>query len=226
MSIKGFNVHLPITKYPGPDYYYVICDVCGKKFRKKDTCYIVDKFNLQNRLLVCFEDKDKAQPQLRPFKAREYRAPELTRPDVKIPDILNPAGDIVPSAPTQVQAVLDPLTNNIDLLWLGPTDNGSDTVIGYAIYQSNPQLAGSILIDANTLNSSPFYQDPTTPITAICSYQVAAINSYGQGALSAPAYFPSLQVDLSIQYLIVTPGGYVLDISGSGEYFNTGVLSG
>ena len=204
---KGYDIHVSITKYPGEDYHYAICDVCGFKFRKNELTLVKDKFNLQNRLLVCKADLDVAQPQLRPFKAREYKAPRITRPEQSSPTIANPNDDTLPSAPVLLQAVMDPLTNVIDLIWQGPESGGSSAITGYAVYQSYPQLASPGLI-ATTSNGTPFYQDTVSDITQQYSYQVAAINGFGQGPLSNIAYWPFQNVNLSVQYIIMDTAPY------------------
>lgn len=73
--------------YPGNGYYYVICDVCGKKTRFKDTVLIRDKYNYQNGLLVCKKDADKTNPQSYLRAKKERPNPKSTRgegPDVFI----------------------------------------------------------------------------------------------------------------------------------------------
>ena len=196
----GYNTKLPnIRNYPGDGYYYIICDVCGKKIRRKDAVYIRDKFNLQNRLLVCKSDADHHNPQLRPFKAREYKAPKLTRSEPTDYYVSQTVG-IAPTAPQQLSVTLDPINNYIDLFWLGPLDPGSQ-ITGYIIYQSVPQLGPPTVINANTNSIATFYQDTQSPISGSYTYWVAAINNFGISSMSAPAFFPSLQVDLSIDYL-------------------------
>ena len=68
-------------RYPGDGYYYVLCDVCGKKLRARDAVYINDKYNLLSKLLVCKNDADKTNPQsyLRAFKDTQIDNPRLIR---------------------------------------------------------------------------------------------------------------------------------------------------
>lgn len=223
MSNKGYQVHVPITTYPGSDNYYVICDVCGFKYRKKDTTQVQDRFNLQNRLIVCRQDLDKVNDQSRPFKAREYKAPKLVRPEPDqqhYPEVPNPRGSMAPGQVTNLIAFADPLTEAIDLWWLGPIDGGDGPVTGYVIYQAIPQLSNPIIINANTLNGSPFYQDTITPVDAQCTYQVAAINEYGAGPLSAIAFYPIIKVRQSVQYFTgYSPNYPTLGETVTGPYF-------
>jgi len=67
---KGYQVHTSVTKYPGNERYFVLCDLCGKKFRKRDTVQIQDRFNLLNKLVVCHKDAERTNEQARPFIAQ------------------------------------------------------------------------------------------------------------------------------------------------------------
>lgn len=219
MSNKGYQIHTSVTRYPSPENYYVLCDVCGKKYRKKDTVQIQDKFNLQNRLVVCHNDVDKGNPQQRPFKAREYKAPKLTRPEPYLqnyPQISNPNSNQVPGKVSNLKAFPDPLSNAIDLWWLGPIDGGSDPITGYVIYQAIPQLSVPQVICANTLTGVPFYQDLTTPVDTYCEYQVAAINAYGIGPLSDIYFYPILGTGLDVTYICMSNGTNPVIQTGSG----------
>ncbi len=219
MSSKGYQIHAPITHYPGSENYYVICDVCGKKYRKKDTCYVQDRFNLQNRLIVCHKDLDKVNDQSRPYKAQEYKALKLTRGEpnqVNYPEIPNPNSDAAPGICLGLVAFADPLIDAVDLSWQGPIDGGTDPVIGYVIYQSNPQLSVPQIINADTLSGSPFYQDTSTDTSTVCTYNVAAINSFGIGPISAPAFYPTIQVNQSAQYIVMSNGTNAVLTTGSG----------
>ncbi len=198
---KGWNIHEPYTTYPGSDNYYVICDVCGKKFRKKETVRVTDKFNLQNNLIVCLNDVDKANPQLRPFKAREYRAPKWVRPENIGPEINQTATEL-PSAPQQLQVFGDTLNPYIDLSWLGPLSCGSSDIIGYVIYQSNPQGGPINILNANTNTPATAYIDNLSPLAGYYTYYVAAINQAGVGPISNPALWPYQIASWSGNYLL------------------------
>jgi hypothetical protein len=202
---KGYNIHVSYTKYPGNEHYYVICDVCGCKLRKRDAIQIQDRFNLQNKLLVCKRDADKENQQARPFKAREYKAPRLVRPDTDHLQLDNNPTRL-PSAPLQLQAFINPIANSILLTWLGPDSGGSSEITGYVIYQANPQLTTSVVINANTQNASPTYNDLVSDINGSYTYQVAAINSAGIGPKSLVAFYPTIQASLTALYLCAGNG--------------------
>jgi len=73
--------NLSIRRYPGDGYYYVLCDICGRKLRAKDAIYMSDKYNLHSKLLVCPEDADETNPQayLKAFKDDQIDNPRLIR---------------------------------------------------------------------------------------------------------------------------------------------------
>lgn len=213
----GYGTKLPnLTRYPGDGYYYVICDVCSRKIRFKDAVYVLDRFNTQNKLLVCKEDADKANAQLRPFKARERTAPKLTRVEATDTYVINPNSSRAPSAPLQLKAFLDPLTNAIDLTWLGPNDGGTDPITGYVIYQSSPQGDTLSILVANTNSAATFYQDVVSETDDFYSYAVAAINAFGTGVQSVQAYYPFANNEVSGQLLKAGPSGYYIN-TGSGQ---------
>lgn len=222
----GYNTKLPnLNRYPGDGYYYIICDVCGIKIRRKDAVYITDRYNTQNKLLVCKKDADVAQPQLRPYKARERKSPKITRSEPSDNYSINPNSSIAPSAPVQVRAFLDPLNNYVDLTWLGPDDPGTDQITGYVITRATPQLSTQVIINANTGNSATFYQDLSSDYTIKYTYTVAAINAYGTGPYSAVAFYPSQLFNITPP----VPDGLLLTGSnsklttGTGQYLIVGV---
>ena len=91
--------------YPGEQMYYVICDVCGGKYRAKDCVLVQDKFNLQHQMLVCKKDVDLTNPQqyIRAIRERQIDDPRFIRseaPDVFIRELeaellLTEAGDTI-----------------------------------------------------------------------------------------------------------------------------------
>src|SRR5260221_1742581 len=120
------------TKYPGNGYVYVICDVCGGKFHQKDTVLIKDSWNLQNNLVVCRKDVDKANAQLRPSTTYEKPVPypEKLRPPQKDQYVSNSIAAQLPSAPQQLTATINPLNGDRKSTRL----NSSHTVISYAVF--------------------------------------------------------------------------------------------
>lgn len=198
--VRGYNVHLPhIRTYPGDGYYYVLCDICKKKIRRKDAVPIDDKFNLQNKLLVCKEDADLPNPLIRPYKAREYKAPILVRPD-QLDFLQTTSGSIVPSAPQDLIAKRNLLSGTITLEWQGPLNGGDSPITGYAIYQSVPQLGPQTLVNSNTLGTTT-YEDIYSDPNGIYTYWVAAVNYAGIGAISNPAFYPTMNVSYDVVYL-------------------------
>jgi hypothetical protein len=210
---NSFHTKLPhLKRYPGNEYYYVICDICGKQIRKKDAIYITDQYNKQNRLLVCKNDVDKRNEQSVPFTVKESKIPTLTRPDAIGSDLSNANSSRVPSAPKLLKAYLDPINDVIDLSWFGPDDCGSDLIIGYAVYFTAPQLGTLQILMANTNNNLTFYQDYANVTSGSYAYGVRAINNFGMGAISELAYFPSYNDPLVFnqRYVVRSDDGFTL----------------
>jgi len=84
------NLIGPDGKHPGREYYYVLCDQCGGKFRAKD-CY-----NRWDGLLVCKEDWELRNPQetLHPARSEPRINPKRIRSepaDQFRTELVNPA---------------------------------------------------------------------------------------------------------------------------------------
>ena len=217
----GYNTTLPhLKRYPGEGYYYIICDVCGRKIRRKDAIYIRNRYNLQNRLLVCPKDADKENPQARPFKAREYKAPKLVRTEPSDDYLTNTF--YAPSAPVQLKASGSPISDNIVLSWLGPDDTGSSPITGYIIYRAIPQLGENLVLNANTGSNATFYEDLTTPVGTFCTYQIAAINAAGISPLSAVAYYPYENVSTNVIYITTNQGPTIVTNQGPSWVYSYG----
>lgn len=210
--------------YPGNGWLYVICDICGKKIRQRDTVKITDRYNLHFGAVVCKYDVDKTNPQAYPIYVRESRVPhpESLRSE-QINQFINSAStNRVPSAPQLLQPKLSPIGSTVQLYWQGPIDGGSDGIIGYAVKRANPQNQTLSIILANTNNSVPYYEDLSANVNTNYIYQVAAINSVGMGPYSSPGYYPS-QVDDDGKIFITTGNGdYILD--GLGNILETSQL--
>lgn len=210
---------LPRLSYPGEGYYYVICDVCGKKIRRKDSVRIDDKWNTQNGLVVCKDDADRRNEQNKPIAIAEKQIPDPIniRPPQKDVNLINPNSDAAPSAPQNLIATAAGIsTEVIQLSWQGPISCGSDEIIGYAIYQQNPVYSGLVLL-ATTSSPDTYFIDSVSDPTQQYGYTVAAINSYGQGPQSALAYYPNgaLGINTGVDYLTVSQTNFVLS-TGSG----------
>lgn len=203
------------TSYPGPGYVYVICDICGKKVRQKDTRLVQDKYNLQNNLIVCNADYDKPNPQLRPIfiKERIVPDPQYLRSEATDQYVTNAHSSRAPSAPRNLRASLSPIDDTVVLYWEGPSDLGTDPV-SYTITRANPQLTFQYTIDTDI--EPTFYEDTSADITIQYSYVVYAVNSFGVAA-SNIAYYPSqLVIDGLTAYL--TTGADEVLRTGSDVY--------
>jgi hypothetical protein len=191
-----------IYKHPGSGTHYVRCMVCTKKIFYKDSVRITDKYNLLYGKIVCKEDADKTSGQSYPLYPRpETPLDPMTvtgdRPPLYTTDNLSR----LPSAPTSLIAKGDTLSNFVRLYWQAPVDSGGGSILGYIIYQANPQLSSAVIINANTNNADTSYLDVNTTTLTSCSYQIAAINEFGTGPLSNVAYFPTEQVPSGIIYI-------------------------
>lgn len=182
---------LKFTKHPGSGYIWVVCDICGKEYRRKDTVLVNDPFNTQHGLVVCKWDLDQRNDQALPNRIREsvVPAPELIR--VEKPDqfVTNDNDDTVPTAPRNLVATLSPIEDIIALYWDGPEDPGSSGIIGYEIIRTVP-LGSPVTIESQTATSATYYEDLTGDVDETYEYTVAAINSFGKGPASNIAYYP------------------------------------
>lgn len=179
--------------YPGIDNRFVICDVCGKKFRVKDTVHIVDRFNLLNNMIVCLEDADRTNPQIKPIRIHEdlllrkdYVRPEATH--MTYTNLENE--DTIGSAPRNLVATIEPLNNKIQLVWNGPSDYGNARVLGYRIYRGDQPINLLSVIESNTDSLATYYLDTTADINNEYVYAVSMVTDLGESALSNYAYFP------------------------------------
>lgn len=201
----------------GPGKAYILCDICGRKIRQEEAILITDRYNTLYGLLVCKSDAtERENPQNRPWYVRELQVqnPKLLRSERPDQNTINPNSSMAPSAPQLLSANMNSLTNEIVLYWQGPIDGGTDPIIGYVITRANPQLAGQIIINANTGTNTTYYQDVAGDPTQLYTYQVAAINIYGVGPYSDIAFFPNNQVDPSIgantRYLLASDTDFTI----------------
>lgn len=192
-------------KHPGDGYIYVICDICGRKVRQKDTVLVNDRYNLQNKLIVCKMDLDKRNEQIRLASVRENPTPNpaYLRPEQPfryVPD----SGTRLPSAPRDLYAQASVITNRVYLIWSGPDNLGDGRLIGFQINRAEPQFSYPFVIVENTNSPAMYYDDITSNLNSNYTYQVAAITTSGMGPYSAPAYYPRLTGDLSTNLLLVS----------------------
>ena len=218
------QVKLPKLSYPGDGYMYVLCDVCGRKVRQRDTVVIRDRYNLQNNLVVCREDADKPNPHLRPLFIRERQLPNPKQVRGDVADkYASYTSTQVPSAPRLLTVTNEALSQQIMLSWQGPDNCGDSQIIGYQIVRSNHSNSPGTVIIADTLSYNTMAFDTTGVIGTFYGYQVAAINSAGVGALSDICYYPyyvySAIVDIVTsdtgQQLVTTDTGYSVITTGA-----------
>lgn len=178
--------------YPGDGFLYVICDICGRKVRQRDTQVITDKWNPHRNLVVCFRDYDLTNEQSIPIQAKEYPLPNPKNIRSEPPDqyLNNAINDRVPTAPQFLQVTYQYATNAAYLVWQAPIDPGSDAIQGYYIYRAVPQDTVYQLIwtttDANTT-----YLDSENNDGTFASYIVVAFNSAGSSPVSNVGYYPN-----------------------------------
>ena len=197
---------IKFTQHPGSGYEYVLCDICGGKFRRKDTVYVQERYNYQNGLVVCKDDVDLINEQSLPNTKhdRPIPHPHTLRPEGEDTFAVNENDDRVPGAPRNVSAVASTIDSSIELFWEGPFDAGSSGITGYLIKIADPQLSVYTTLEANTNSCSPYYDDTVSAVSGEYSYTVAAINSFGTGPDSEPAFYPALNVERSVNYLLVS----------------------
>lgn len=191
MSGPYHKNNTPVTKYPGNGYYYVICDVCGGKFRQRDTVQIRDKYNTLNNLIVCFKDIEATNQQSLPYKAieRVMSTPQLVRPEQADVYILPENTNRVPGVPTRFSAQLHPLLPNILLTWQAPSDPGSDNIIQYRIDRWE-QSIGLFISTTYTGSNTMEFIDYAADINGFWYYRISAINSVGEGPQSGILFWP------------------------------------
>lgn len=197
---------------------YTICDVCGCKIRAVDAVIIRDKYNHLNNRVVCKNDVDKTNPQVRPSYVRERVLinPELVRNDYTDRYVSETLSTRVPSAPRNLRATLSGISDVIALYWDGPENPGDSPVIGYRITRAWPQVATQEVIKSNTNSYNMYYEDTEGNINLFYTYQVAAINSAGVSAYSNLAYYPSLEDTTGVDYILASDTGYFLVTSDTG----------
>jgi len=194
----GFNApHL--HGYPANGYYYIICDVCGRKVRARDAVLINDKYNYLNGLLVCKDDADLTNPQtyIRSFRDRQVREPKLLRTEatdqfeyidttaqIEDGDTSDPATGDAPGAPTDL--TVEPDSSTIVILrWrMDKTSVGSSNISGYKIERESPEGNGFSTVVSNTNSPALYYSDSGLSASTEYNYKVSAINSYGTSSAS------------------------------------------
>jgi hypothetical protein len=209
-------LRFPPNKHPGPDGVYVICDVCGRKVRRKDTQLIRDKWNFQNGLVVCKWDVDNVNLQVLPYKHKEelVTSPETLRSEPSDTFATPETDDRTPSAPRLGKACPDTITGtSIQLNWVGPIDAGTSRITGYVIERATPQLSNYAAVTSDTGSNSTFYTDTTADVDTEYTYRIAAINGAGTGTYSEDIFYPTIRVPTDINYLSLSQNDNVLATS-------------
>lgn len=219
MKKKSLNY---FYNYPGDGFLYVICDICGRKVRQRDTQIITDKWNPHRNLVVCHRDVDQTNQQSIPIQVKDYPLPDPKGVRSEPPDqyLTNPTNDRVPTAPQELVVTYQYASGAAYLVWQAPIDPGSDAVQGYLIYRAEPQYTTYELIWTTT-NANTTYLDSDNDDGSFASYYVVAFNSAGNSPASNEAFYP-YALDDNIVYLIDDSGDLL--ITDSGDYLITGEL--
>lgn len=203
---------LPKYSHPGDGYMYVICDVCGRKVRQRDTVLITDRFNTLNNRVVCRDDVDKTNPQATPIIARETLRPDprTIRSEPADRYVTYPNSTIVPSAPRMLTVYPSGIGTTLLVSWTAPENSGDSPIIGYKITRSEPQLTTQFTLIDNTGTNSTLYEDTEDDITGNYTFRVAAINSAGTGPYSALYNYPTDVVTSADQFILTDDTEYVI----------------
>lgn len=180
------------NSYPGEGYYYIICDVCGKKMRARDGILIKDRYNFFNGLVVCREDADETNPQtyIKAIREKQIDNPKMIRseqPDrfafisdadeIETGDLTDPTGRTA-SAPKHL-TIIGASSSFVELQWLGPEDPGSGTTKYYRIERESPTGGGfSVLVDM-VGSVALYYKDASVVAATQYNYRVRMINGTG-----------------------------------------------
>lgn len=214
-----------IGSHPGSDFMFVLCDACGRKARQYETELVRDRYNRYNNMVICNRCTEKTNEQVIPITVKDVILDnaELARPEPQDVYIVNSNASTVPSAPTNLRAMADPIGGAyIMLQWTGPDNPGNSGIIGYLIEQAIPQQSLFATLVANTGTANTMYLDYDTDVSSECEYRIAAINSSGVGAYSAVCFYPTSVVSIDTNYIGVSQDGTVLATS-AGVYI---ILSG
>lgn len=198
---KQYNIKISDgTKYPGDKYSYTICDICGRKFRIRDTILVNEKYNQLNGLVVCKQDYDPVDPQLLPIKLRKQKIhnnPKYVRTEDEetvgnITSIQEIEGGNIsdsgssPSSPRNLKTTIV-LNSSIRLEWDFPLTSGSAVVTGYKIERESPVGGGFTTLVTNTNSYNNYYVDSSLSTSTQYNYKVSAINRFGTSSASNEA---------------------------------------
>lgn len=210
-------------RYPGTDHVYVLCDVCGRKVRRKDTQRITDKWNLQHGLIVCKWDVDNVNEQNKPHRIKEtiISQPKMMRSEPSDGYATPGTDDRTPGAPRQLRATASTLGSSVDLNWLGPIDVGTSQITGYKIERSELvsngyngfEYGAFAVLTADSGSGNTYYNDTTATVSSSYAYRVSAINGAGTGTVSDLAYYPTGASEVVLDYLLTSQSSSILTTS-------------
>ncbi len=186
------------NEYLGDGAYYIICDVCGRKIRRREA--VMGTALTQKGLLLCQRDydEDNQQSYVRGIRDRynvrgyDFRGEStdvfeyIDSPDeIETGNVSNPAGRN-PDAPTDLKAFPES-ASQIDLQWRITGSPGSTPICGYKIERESPVSGGFSVLVANTGYPSTYHQDKTVASGTQYNYRISAINANGTGDASNEA---------------------------------------
>lgn len=205
-------------QHPGSEYRRVICDVCGRKLYAKDVVQIKDRWNYQNNLVVCREDADRVNDQVKPITTHEKPVsdPDNIRIELDPTFVTVNTDSRAPGIPYNIRGYIDSLTGYLNLVWNAPDDPGTSGILYFTLRRADPQL-GTYTTLGNTTDGSPYYADSSATISTAYTYIISATNSYGTGSYSTPFYWPTQQVNSDINYLVVSQDDTEITM-GDGTY--------
>lgn len=184
------------NEYPGDGAYYVLCDICGRKLRRRDA---LKTYGTRGKLIVCKQDYEDPHPQDRPAlprspgKIMDFRSEGSdkyhfidTVGEIETGSLSLPNG-VVPGAPTDL--VAQPTTSrSITLTWqMDKTNIGSGVPTGYKIERETPVGGGFSTIVSNTGFPSLYYLDETVSASTQYNYRVSTVTDYGTSSASTAA---------------------------------------
>lgn len=191
-------------KYPfGNGAAYVLCAICGRKVRMRDTIKVRDKYNTLYGLILCKRDIELSNPANRPQphpRDKTLRQPLLARPEptdqfgfAATVDEALAGGGSSPTTPTigpgQVQdlVITGATTTSVSIAWGPATTSGSSGITGYLIERLDPFECTWHTIESSSDLSRTYTDTDTIYKNTEYTYRVSAITDVGTGTASGTA---------------------------------------
>ena len=205
--------------YPGIGNRKIICDLCGKQFRVKQTVQINDRYNLLNKMIVCLPCNEQTNPQVYPVFPKETLLTnrEYVRPPQPLSYVVQTNNSLLPSAPQNLSATYNSFSGGIQLTWGGPLNLGSGMLLGFSITIEDPAGAYPFPLVTNTNSVAGYYLDTANNPQGNYGYSVACITTAGMGTYCDPYYYPIQPNVDPLNYLVVSQTNYLLTTS-QGSY--------